>query len=438
MRRQDLDGDSEGLSLIKVWKAAQGKASPVLETFKRTGGPRAACLDLCPARLRLCHKNPRRSRPLFSPWKQDIDAAENGRLASSAHRRAEREKGAWVTKNAGMRDVAELAGVSVGTVSNVLNRPDVVAPGTRARVQAAIAELGFVRSESARLLRVGRSRVLALLALDLANPFYVEVLRGAEQAAREAQLGVVVVDSAGSPVAEAGQLALLAQQRVRGVMVAPADGSGATLAEFGRSRIPYVLVDREVPGRAVCRVLVDDVAGGAMAVAHLMAAGHRRIGYVAGPLAVGAFRDRLAGGRRAAENGTSVELVVIETPRADIAAGRDAASRVLGLDAAERPTALFCGNDLIALGALQTLFAAGVAVPGEMALVGYGDLEPAAGAAVPLTSIRQPAARLGRAAAELLIEESGPLAAQHAHRDVVFQPELVARASSLPVRSPGS
>lgn len=395
-----------------------------------------------------------------------------------------------MTKNAGMRDVAELAGVSVGTVSNVLNRPDVVAPATRARVQAAIAELGFVRSESARLLRVGvgRSQVLALVALDLANPFYVEVLRGAEQAAREAQLGVVVVDSAGSAVAEAGQLALLARQRVRGVLVTPADVSGATLAEFGRSRIPYVVVDREVPGRAACRVLVDDVAGGEMAVAHLVGAGHRRIGYVSGPLGVAEFRDRLVGARRgcggyaplgsgvgghaplglgagghapvgsavggpaavgsaavgsaATGPAAGVELMVFEGARADITAGRDAAARVLGIAPAERPTALFCGNDMIALGVLQGLFAAGVAVPGEMAIVGYGDAEPAAGAAVPLSSIRLPAAGLGRTAAEMLIEESGPGAAQHVHRDVVFQPELVVRASSLlavaGTRSPGS
>lgn len=348
-----------------------------------------------------------------------------------------------------MRDVAELAGVSVGTVSNVLNRPDVVAPGTRARVQAAIAELGFVRSESARLLRLGRSQVLALLALDLADPFYVEVLRGAEQAARAAHLGVLVVDSAGSASAEAGQLALLAQQRVRGVLVTPADASGATLAEFGRSRIPYVVVDRDVPGPAGCRVFVDDVAGGEMAVAHLRAAGHRRIGCVTGPLAAPEFRDRLAGARRACDSGcrsTSsagaepAELMVFEGGRADITAGRDAAARVLGLGAAERPTALFCGTDLIAVGVLQGLFAAGVAVPREMAIVGYGDLDLAAGAVVPLSSIRQPAAGLGRAAAELLIEESGPGAAQHTHRDVVFQPELVVRASSLPepgARKPG-
>ena len=353
-----------------------------------------------------------------------------------------------------MRDVAQLAGVSVGTVSNVLNRPDVVAPGTRARVRAAIAELGFVRSESARLLRAGSSQVLALLALDLADPFFVGVLRGAEGAARAADIGVLVMDSDSSAASEATHLAMLAQQRVRGVLVTPADVSGATLAQFGRARIPYVLVDRDIPGGTGCRVLVDDVAGGAMAVAHLIAAGHRRIAYVAGPMELPQYRDRLAGARSAvaqagggvrdggAGAGAGVELLVLPgCGQGDVAAGRDAAARMLGLP--DRPTGVFCGNDLIALGMLQGLFAAGVAVPRDVAIVGYDDLEVAAAAVVPLTSIRRPAARVGRAAAEILLEESGAAAGEHVHRELVFQPELVVRASSLapipdvPARSPG-
>ncbi|MBS2535116.1 LacI family DNA-binding transcriptional regulator [Catenulispora sp. NF23] len=345
-------------------------------------------------------------------------------------------QGACVTKSAGMRDVALLAGVSVGTVSNVLNRPDAVAPGTRARVQAAIAELGFVRSESARLLRAGSSQVLALLALDLAEPFFIGVLRGAEQAARAAGFGVLVMDSASSAATEATHLAMLAQQRVRGVLVTPADVSGTTLAEFARARIPYVLVDRDIPGGIGCQVLVDDVAGGAMAVAHLIAAGHRRIAYAAGPLESPQYRDRLEGARSAvAEAGRGVELVVLPGTRADVSAGRDAAERMLGL--AEPPTGVFCGNDLIALGMLQGLFAAGVAVPRDVAIVGYDDLEVAAGAVVPLTSIRRPATRVGIAAAEILVEESGAAAGQHVHRELVFQPELVVRASSLPGPRPG-
>jgi LacI family transcriptional regulator len=342
-----------------------------------------------------------------------------------------------------MRDVAQRAGVSVGTVSNVLNRPDAVSPGTRARVQAAIAELGFVRSESARLLRAGSSQVLALLALDLADPFFVEVLRGAERAARAADLGVLVMDSASSAATEATHLVMLAQQRVRGVLVTPADVSGATLAEFSRAGIPYVLVDRDIPGGVGCRVLVDDVAGGAMAVAHLIAAGHRRIAYVPGPMELPPYRDRLEGARSAvAEAGPDVDLVTLPGARLagaeagpDVAAGRDAAARMLGL--AERPTGVFCGNDLIALGMLQGLFAAGVRVPAEVAIVGYDDLEVAAAAVVPLSSIRRPAARVGTAAAELLVEESGAAAGEHVHRELVFQPELVVRASSL-VATPAS
>jgi LacI family transcriptional regulator len=378
-----------------------------------------------------------------------------------------------------MRDVAQLAGVSIGTVSNVLNRPDVVAPGTRARVQAAIAELGFVRSESARLLRAGSSQVLALLALDLADPFFVGVLRGAEGAARAADIGVLVMDSASSAASEATHLSMLAQQRVRGVLVTPADVSGATLAQFGRARIPYVLVDRDIPGGTGCRVLVDDVAGGAMAVAHLIAAGHRRIAYVAGPMELPQYRDRLEGARLAVAEagggggagggsdggagqaggadgaggrggsagevggagetgggGAGVELIVLPgCAQGDVAAGRDAAARMLGL--VQRPTGVFCGNDLIALGMLQGLFAAGVAVPRDVAIVGYDDLEVAAAAVVPLTSIRRPAARVGKAAAEILLEESGASAGQHVHRELVFQPELVVRASSLaPVTNP--
>ena len=336
-----------------------------------------------------------------------------------------------MTKTAGIRDVADLAGVSVATVSNVLNRPALVSPTTRAKVQAAITELGYVRSESARLLRAGRSQVLALLVLDLANPFFVDVMRGAEQAARAAGLGVMICNSAQSVAEESDYLAMFAQHRVRGVLVTSGDETGGTLGILQRSRIPYVLVDRLVPGPPACQVLVDDVAGGALALGHLAASGHRRITFVSGPLELPQCRDRLAGARRAAaEAGLAADgLRVIECPRLDIASGRDAAARVLGL--ADRPTAVFCANDLLALGMLQAFFAAGVGVPDEMAIVGYDDIEFAAAAAIPLSSIRQPAARIGQTAVELLIEETGPHAARHTHQDVVFQPELVVRASSM-------
>ncbi|MEV3987996.1 LacI family DNA-binding transcriptional regulator [Streptomyces sp. NPDC049837] len=336
----------------------------------------------------------------------------------------------------GIKDVAQHAGVSVGTVSNVINRPETVAEATRERVHAAIELLGYVRSESARQLRAGRSRIIALLVLDMANPFFVDLATGAERAARQAGLGVMLCNSAQDPAEEAEYLGLFAEQRVRGVLVTPADPGGDTLRAFGRHGIPYVLVDRTAAGEETCSVSVDDVEGGALAVRHLLEGGHRSLVYVGGPEHLPQVQDRCAGALGAlAEAGLPAEaLTRVGTERLDVAAGRDAGARLLGMS--PRPTAVFCANDLLALGVLQTLFAAGVSVPADIALVGYDDIEFAAAAAVPLTSVRQPAHRMGRMAAELLIEETGHQAAHHAHQRIVLRPELVVRASSLAPRRP--
>lgn len=355
------------------------------------------------------------------------------------HRRrraaAKRISGAGqVGRVAGIKDVARQAGVSVGTVSNVINRPEAVLPDTRARVLAAIEELGYVRSESARQLRAGRSRIMALLVLDMGNPFFVDIARGAERAARDAGLGVMVCNSGQSAEEEAEYLGLFAEQRVCGVLVTPADATGGSLEAFARHRIPYVLVDRVASSTDTCAVSVDDVRGGLLAVGHLVSAGHRSVAYVSGPGDLHQIRDRREGALAAlAEAGLGPEaLVEIQSDRLDVAAGRDAGARLLGL--VPRPTAVFCANDLLALGVLQALYAAGVRVPQDVAIVGYDDIEFAAAAAVPLTSVRQPAVVMGRMAAELLLEEADDGDGSHRHRSVVLQPELVVRASSAAPR----
>ncbi|MDN3295193.1 LacI family DNA-binding transcriptional regulator [Streptomyces ficellus] len=336
-----------------------------------------------------------------------------------------------MARSVGIKDVARVAGVSVGTVSNVINRPDAVAEETRARVLSTIERLGYVRSESARQLRAGRSRILSLLVLDMANPFFVDVASGAERAAREAGLGVMLCNSAQSADEEAEYLGLFAEQRVRGVLITPVDPTGGNLRAFERQGIPYVLVDRVAAGTEGCSVSVDDVTGGALAVRHLIAQGHTEIAYVTGPLRLAQCQDRRAGALQAlAEAGLPGErLRVIEAERLDVAAGRDSGARLLGMPS--RPTAVFCANDLLALGVLQALYGAGVGVPGDVALVGYDDIEFASAATVPLTSVRQPAFQMGRMAADLLIEETGDGAEGHQHQRIVLQPELVVRESSL-------
>jgi LacI family transcriptional regulator len=336
-----------------------------------------------------------------------------------------------MAQSVGIKDVARVAGVSVGTVSNVINRPESVADETRARVLSTIDRLGYVRSESARQLRAGRSRIMALLVLDMGNPFFVDVARGAERAAREAGLGVMVCNSAQSPSEEADYLSLFAEQRVRGVLLTPADATGRNIDAFRRHNIPFVLVDRVAEGTTECSVSVDDVAGGALAMRHLVDAGHRSIAFVSGPPHLKQVRDRREGALSAlTQAGLPADaLREIPTERLDVAAGRDAGARLLGLG--DRPTAVFCANDLLALGVLQALYAAGVSVPDDLAIVGYDDIEFAAAAAVPLTSVRQPAVTMGALAAEFLLEETESATADtHEHRRVVLQPELVVRGSS--------
>ncbi|UED88138.1 LacI family DNA-binding transcriptional regulator [Streptomyces profundus] len=339
-----------------------------------------------------------------------------------------------MAQTVGIKEVARAAGVSVGTVSNVINRPQMVAEETRERVQAAIVQLGYVRSESARQLRAGQSRIISLLVLDMANPFFVDVASGAERVARAEKLGVMLCNSAQSVAEEADYLSLFAEQRVRGVLITPADMSGRNLAEFRRHGIPFVFVDRVLPSAEGCSVSVDDVRGGTLAVRHLLEQGHTSVAYVSGPMALQQCRDREEGARIALDEAglPPSALHHVEAERLDVTAGRDAGARLLGLS--PRPSAVFCANDLLALGVLQALFAAGVRVPEEMALVGYDDIEFAAAAAVPLTSVRQPAFRMGRQAAELLLEETGEDAGLHRHQRIVLDPELIVRDSSLRLR----
>ncbi|GAB2977946.1 LacI family transcriptional regulator [Amycolatopsis acidiphila] len=329
----------------------------------------------------------------------------------------------------GIKDVAREAGVSIGTVSNVVNRPHMVSAATRSRVLSVIQELGYVRDESARQLRAGRSRIMAVLVLDLGNPFFVDLARGAEEAAHDEGLNVITCNSGQRVDLEASYLSMLAEQRVRGVLLSPVDTTGEALETFRRRGIPYVLVDRKVPPEEASSVSVDDVAGGALAAGHLLEAGHQRIAFVNGPHVLEQCRDREAG-VRSVLTGSGAELAVLETGALDVASGRDAGARLLGMS--PRPTAVFCANDLLALGVLQAMVGAGVRVPRQMAIVGYDDIEFAAAAAVPLTSVRQPAKRLGHTAAGLLIAETRGDDEPVEHQQVVFTPELVVRDSSRP------
>jgi DNA-binding LacI/PurR family transcriptional regulator len=328
-----------------------------------------------------------------------------------------------------IKEVARHAGVSIGTVSNVLNRPDLVAPATRQRVLDAIDELGYVRNDSARQLRAGRSRSIAIVVLDIANPFFTDVVNGAELAAEQSGVMVMVCNSAEDRARERRHLELLEEQRVLGVLITPVDdGPDSRLEQLHRRGTPVVLVDRGSRHRSRCSVAVDDILGGRLAGEHLADLGHERIAFVGGPFSIQQVADRHAG-VSAALAGRAEPLVVTTTPNLTVAAGRVAGEELADLPPHERPTGVFCANDLLALGVLQAAIQRGLRVPHDLAIVGYDDIDFAAAAAVPLTSVRQPRQQLGRTAAQLLIEEA-TASGSHTHQQVLFAPELVERAST--------
>ncbi|TPG33841.1 LacI family transcriptional regulator [Mycobacterium hodleri] len=327
-----------------------------------------------------------------------------------------------------MRDVAAAASVSVGTVSNVLNAPERVAPATVARVHAAIEALGFVRNDAARQLRAGQSRCVGLLVLDVGNPFFTDVARSAERHAAQSNLVVLLGTSDDDPVRERAYLETFEEQRVFGLLISPVGEDLERLLALHRRGVPVVLVDRDGAGTPFASVAVDDVAGGRLAVNHLCERGCTRIAYVGGPLSLRQVADRLTGARVAAAEYPGTTLDVIGTDEPSVLAGRAAGERVCALATDRRPDAVFCANDLLAIGMLQALSVNGVRVPEDIALIGYDDIDFARSATVPLSSIRQPSAAIGATAIDLLLAATESPNATPRH--VVFGPELVARAST--------
>ena len=334
---------------------------------------------------------------------------------------------------ASIRDVAQHAGVSVGTVSNVLNRPGEVSAESIRRVHEAIEALGYVRNDAARKLRAGVSTTVGFVVLDGQNPFFGDVVRGAEDEASGQGIAILYGNTDEDPKRERMYLDLFEEQQVRGVLISPYGDINQRLERLRSRGIPAVLVDRFSGDGRFSSVSVDSVNGGRMAVEHLIATGRRRIAFVGGPFDIRQVNDRLAGARAAAENAAEhVDLEVVATDALTVADGAAAGARIIARPRAEWPDAIFAANDLLALGLLQALIVEGrMLVPDEIALIGFDDNAFAAAAAVPLSSMRQPSRMIGRTALRILLEETAD--PQLIPRQTVFQPELIVRASTRPV-----
>ncbi len=340
-------------------------------------------------------------------------------------------------RQASIKDVANHASVAVGTVSNVLNSPDRVSGRTRDRVLKSIDELGFVRNDVARQLRAGQSRTIGLIVPDIGNPFFSSVARAAEDAAAETGNAVILGNSGHDAQRELHYMDLFEEQRVQGVLVSPLAEIAERLKVLAQRGTKVVLVDSPAEEGTFSSVSVDDVSGGYMATRHLLEIGRRRLAFVAGPQHFRQVRDRLEGARRAVAEVPNATLQVLQAPDLTVIAGREVGDTLVTVDRDSAPDGVFCANDLLALGVIQSLaMLHSRRIPEDVALIGYDDIDFSASAVVPLSSIRQPTGLIGRTAVELLTEQLEQPGI--APRAVVFKPELVIRQSTSNQAYPGS
>lgn len=326
----------------------------------------------------------------------------------------------------GIRQVAERAQVSVATVSNVLNKPEMVAASTIERVKSVMEELGFVRNDLARQLKMGTGSTLGMIVLSMANPFFAELAQACESAAEEAGHTIILGSSDRLREREDRYIDLFEEQRVGGMLIAPFDGPTERMERMHARGMRMVLFDNTPDEAPFCSVALDGFLGGALAIEHLIATGRKRIAFLAGESHL--LEDRWAGAKQACAAHPEVKLERLTSDQT-VAAGHAAGLRLAAMPPLSRPDAVFAGNDQAAIGLLQALVLAGnVRVPDDIAVVGYDDIEYAASAIIPLTTIRQPVAEIAREAIRLALAE--PVSGEHVHERIRLSPELVVRDST--------
>lgn len=330
-----------------------------------------------------------------------------------------------------IREVARLAGVSVATVSRTLKSPERVLPKTRDKVNAAVEQAGYRPNLMAVQFRSRRTGNLVILVPTIANTFFARVISGAQQSAQAAGYRLLLCDTQGQAEVEQEFAALVYAHQADGVIQLRASNPFASLPP-GAEALPLVNACEVLKDADYPTISLDNRAAAQAMTEYLIGLGHRRIGIIKGPRSSPLTLDRVAGYEDALRQaGLAVDPGLICHGDFTLSAGYDGAEAMLAL--AERPSALFCENDEMAIGALKRIKEAGLRVPEDISLVGFDDIPFAAYCDPPLTTIAQPAETFGRRAVEMLIAliEKTPVAERH----VTLPFELTVRGSSA---APGS
>ncbi|BDZ51446.1 LacI family transcriptional regulator [Frondihabitans sucicola] len=324
------------------------------------------------------------------------------------------------------RDIAAAAGVSQATVSNALNRPDLVAPATLERIEAVMRKTGFVVNSFARGLRMGRAKTLGVIVLDLSNPFWGEVTKGIEAAASEHHYSVLIGASGERREKERELLQLFEEHRVEGILVSSVDAGSEAISALVERGTKIVLLDQNGPNSTYSGVAFDHLRGAHMVATHLVEQGHRSFAFINGPHSVPWCLARSEGFIEGLTEAGLDPAAVLTELTIDTMTAQDAepaVEQLLALSA--RPSAIFCVNDVVALGVLKELTNRGVHVPADLSIVGFDDSSFSSLLSPALTTVRQLPYELGKRAAEMAIT-ADPSSLPETE---MFQPELVRRDS---------
>jgi DNA-binding LacI/PurR family transcriptional regulator len=330
-----------------------------------------------------------------------------------------------------MRQIAERANVSIGTVSHVINETAAVRPKLRERVLEAIRSMGYQPSALAQGLRKNRTNMLGMVIPDITNPFFPSVVRGVEDVAYKRSFRVILCNADNDSSKEASYVRELRSYRISGLLIIPSVGTDLAghLRAYASASVPVVCIDRVPDGWKGDAVLVANTEGAYQATRHLIQMGHKKLAVIAGPLGLTNAAERLKGFTRALdEEGIEIEPEFVQESRFDTASGYQAALRLLRM--LPRPTAIFACNDLIAFGVLQAVRELGLRCPEDLSIAGFDSLEFTKLTDPSLTSVYQPGYQLGATAARLLLERVDGLRA--APKKVLLPTDLNKRNSVGP------
>lgn len=331
-------------------------------------------------------------------------------------------------KKPSLTDVAARAKVSPSTVSRTITQSGKISQQTQDRIRRIMAELGYKPNRVARRLRtrVGKRQLIGLIIPNIQNPFFADLARGVEDVAYKNNFAVLLCNYDEDPEKELFYLEVMQAESVDGIILPPAHENDPDVLRINRSGIPVVCVDRSLSDPTIDKVEVDNEQGSFVAVAHLIQKGHRRIGLISGPGDSSTGRKRLEGYRRAhAEAGLEVDESLICFGDYKQESGSRLAANLLSVP--QPPSALFVCNNLMLIGAIETIFQRKLEIPRQVAVIGYDDLPLAAVFDPPLTVVQQPAYEVGRQAAELLFKRLDNPKGETAN--VQLLPKLIIRSS---------